>query len=660
MTPKEQKLQWVRQISGGGGGRTSGGSPNSEDGSAKVSVDLASYTSSAKADAAPASNHTLIAKPVKPKGFSPESVITLVDTLIYLGTRSFLEGTYKPESPTRTGESAIDDALSQAATVVGIWNDPSNLSLAQTYWGKAGPRLKTLLNQAAPQSLDQARLKSAREAVDNIGKQLGIRVAKEKAAKNAKPLPTESLQVLVDNLVYLSDKSFLLGGYKPKPLNTSGERSIDEALAQAASTITLWNDPKTIQNARAYWRDAETRLNALLTQAAKHGFDAAKIATARQSIENITKYLGIRLAQFKVADAEAEIETPDVSEALDIRKMKEMEKGLDPFRTNVQQIKRLAKEDSKLAKAAEAIELYYSVTEAKDKLAAFRKSEWKDRVKTIGELTLFMTGIAKDTVEAHARIAIKAAEKAGNKALAQQLTEKFKGLKTVTRLLALYEIYKSVSELITAIEKGDERAIAAAGFNVAAAVISGAEAVGVVSATGAAAATGVAFIIWVEVDVVLSVAQLHKWAKEMRALKAVRNAITDTKKIVPMGRKMAAAAKMVLEAQAAQDGAGVAEIESYEKQANKLAASVAQNLKVLASNHFNRDDKDSVGGYASLMRPLGDPARQALSHAFMGIIPADPFSVTQAFETIVRGIKSMVDAGNKLYGHADPAGVYSE
>jgi hypothetical protein len=61
-----------------------------------------------------------------------------------------------------------------------------------------------------------------------------------------------------------------------------------------------------------------------------------------------------------------------------------------------------------------------------------------------------------------------------------------------------------------------------------------------------------------------------------------------------------------------------------------------------------------------LMRPLGDPARQALSHAFMGIIPADPFSVTQAFETIVRGIKSMVDAGNKLYGHADPAGVYSE
>ena len=418
---------------------------------------------------------------------------------------------------------------------------------------------------------------------------------------------------------------------------------------QAADVVRLWNDPKTLPDAHYIWKKVKPRLLALLKEAEgpKLGINASEIKKGRDAVANITKYLSGRDARIKMDEAVKAFQAPDVSEALDLQKVKQFEPTLDYIRSANKQLGRAAK-DTKLGDVAKVIEIYYKVDSLKEKLQAFRDAGLLKQAQTAADMVAFLEGITVDALEAYTKAAKALAEKAGEKALAEQLGDKLKVLKKIKGALAIYSAIKSAVELVQAIESGDPHAIAAAARNFTIAVIDVAESFGVISAGGAATATGAIVVVWATAEAIMMAAELAHWFRDQRALDAVKSMLAQGKKVIPYGKEMAAATVLMIDAQNSQDEGSSAEFEFYENQANKMAVEVAKGTKALAS-HVQGHDLDSVGGYPKLVAALG-PAAGQLIDIDAGIIPSEPLFLTDAFEIILKGIKNMVTVGTAEYG----------
>jgi hypothetical protein len=238
------------------------------------------------------------------------------------------------------------------------------------------------------------------------------------------------------------------------------------------------------------------------------------------------------------------------------------------------------------------------------------------------------------------------AEKAGEKAAATALRTRLASLAKVARVLAVYELAKNTLDLVVAIKSGDWHQIGQAQFTFVSAAGGVAVQFGIATGATAAGVTGVAFLAWVEIEVVLMVGEQLRWLRAYEQLQKVRNLLADTKKIVPMGKKMAAAAQLMLEAGSGKgDDVEAAEVETHKREAMKLAGYVGKDLRLLADKYFSTGP-DSV----SFLLPANHPAGTLLSTFNMHISQDDPLSLSEAFKVLLGGIKAVVDEGDRLYG----------
>ena len=124
----------------------------------------------------------------------------------------------------------------------------------------------------------------------------------------------------------------------------------------------------------------------------------------------------------------------------------------------------------------------------------------------------------------------------------------------------------------------------------------------------------------------------------------------DTKQIVVVGKKMTAAKELMLQTDSgSKDAVESGKYAVHNQEAIRWAGIVSKAITILGDNHVFRKDLDSVGGYPELVDALGKPARDALMGS---TYPDDPMSVSERFETVLLGIKAMVNEGSRLYGSA--------
>jgi hypothetical protein len=473
------------------------------------------------------------------------------------------------------------------------------------------------------------------------------------------PLTATAVITLVDNLVYLADPYFLEHPHAPaQPKKVVGDPSVDSVLGQAADVVRLWSDPKTLPQAHQIWRNVQPRLSALLSEAEgpNLGIEPGVLKPARDAIAKISKYLGIREAYAKLKDTEAETETPDMTEASAARELTLLEPTLMKWREILGKGGQLTG-TSQLKTLARGIGFYFSAPDMPSRLTAFRNAGLVDKnTGTLTDVAVFLSRACVTAAQSVTEEAIHAAQKLGKEAAASAL-QKFLGTiphVAVHKAAAMFGLALGIYKLVVGIAKGDWDDIAVGAFETTEASLELAELLELLPEGSAHAILAGGVAVWGTVDAILTAAALHRWAKEYRALQAFKSMVKDAKKVVPLGKQMAAATQLMLQTnQASTDGEEAAQYDIYKQQALKYAVPVSQALKALAGN-AQGTSLDSVYGYPALVNALGGPARQMLDKARMGIDPNDPMTLTDAFKTIALGIKAMVTEGDKLYGEAGP------
>jgi hypothetical protein len=524
---------------------------------------------------------------------------------------------------------------------------------------KSDPKNKDV-KAAAEKNLDAllglAKVEAGMEALakENAARQ------KQQDAKAAKELldwtkksgsSQKALGVLMSGLQQLGDDAFLKSSNAFQKLDPSGEPFVDKLLQQVDDVFNLWKNTDKLPEALALWRKTAPLLEAVLKEGEKH-FDSPGFDLSRAAMSRIGKYLGIRLAFKEESDEAQNSKTPDISEALDLAQLKKMEPAMLEWQKLLnKQVSRLRIEAGKVDNLAKAIDIYFSVDDLSKKLEAFQKANLQVKIRTVADIIAYVGDQTREVAAIYTEAAKELAEKLGKKEAVEVLEKRLSALRKVAGVLAVYELGKSVGELVNAIEKGDWHQIASASFGVVSSGIGVAEAFGVVSSGTAAGATGIAFLVWAEADTIMGVAELVHWAKLNRALQAVKRMAADTKQIVVVGKKMTAATELMLQTDSASpDAVESAKYDIHNKHAIQLAGTVSKAITALGVNHvFRTNDLDSVGGYPELFLALGKPTRDALLGAYL----EDPMSVSERFHTILVGIKAMVNEGNRLYGSAD-------
>jgi hypothetical protein len=491
--------------------------------------------------------------------------------------------------------------------------------------------------------------------------------AKGKASKPA-GLSALAVMTLVDGLQYLNRPEFMRGSTNGTPAvpplpKATGTPTVDALLRIATEVVKLRNNPKTLPKAFDTWQALKPRILAVFTEAQGPalGLDASYIKDARREIEQMDGGLRVMDDMFngkqkterrekeaydKLDHAEKVIEIPDMAEATELRKAKQFESTFELLKAASKHVGLLAKKGSNFQKVTKVIEIYFSVEEMKEKLEAFREKGLLGKAATAADFAALLGEISHVALEGYTHAALHLAEKAGNKVLVSKLMQRIGVLKKVAAALAIYDAIKSTIELIEAIETGDPHAITAAAAKLAITGIDLAESTEAISGPVASGAVVVVVVIWAEVDTILGVLELHKWAMDYAAQQAFKRMVADAKKVVPFGKKMAAAAHLMTETDSTSP-----EYDVYQKQAIQYAQSVKKALAALAGNNLSRDP-NSVGGHPDLVAALGQPAQTMLGQVQSGVLPDEPFTLSDAFRTIVAGIKAMVTEGDKTYGAA--------
>ena len=446
-------------------------------------------------------------------------------------------------------------------------------------------------------------------------------------------------------LQQLGDDDYLKSSNAYQALKPSGEPFIDKLLGEVDDVFRLWKNNDKLPEALALWRSTERILQAVLTEGEKH-FDAPGFNLSRNAMSRIGIALGQRLARKEESDSAEGAKTTDIGEALDLAELKKMEPAMLEWQKLNKQAGRLSVPNGKLEKLTKALDIYFSVDDLSKKLDAFQKADLGVKIKTVSDITFYVADQTREVAKIYTEAAKDLAKKLGKKEAEEVLEKRLKSLTKVAGVLAIYDLGKSISELITAIDKGDWHEVASASFGVASSGIGVAEGFGVIGGGTAAAATGVAFLIWAEADTIIGVAELVHWAKLDRALRAVKSMAADAKRIVVVGKKMVAATQLMQQTDSGStDAVESGKYEFHHQESMQLAGVVSKNITDLGNNHVSRHDLDSVGGYPELVAALGNSTRNALQSPDL----VDPMSVSNRFETVLLGIKAMVIEGSKLY-----------
>lgn len=532
------------------------------------------------------------------------------------------------------------------------------------------PELKKTIAAMREADLAGARQEYAREEKAKTDQAKAAKELLDWEQKSGQSI--KALQVLMDGIIMLGDEQFLKAHNSSQELKPSGEPTIDKLLDQVNQVFKLWMDTDKLDQALALWQKTQPVILAILAEGEKH-FDSPGFANARAAAGRIGKYLGVRMAYKESDELARKMDTPDVGEALDLRELKKLEPVMLNWQQIVKNAGRFGVEGGKIKQMAKVLDIYFSVDDLREKLEAFKKAGLSDKIRTVADLTEYIGETSTEATKAYYEAAKVLAEKAGQKEAAEAIETKIAALSKVAKVLAVYEFAKSVKELIEAIDKQDWHAVAAASFGVVSSGIGVAETVGVIGGGTAAGAAGggflsaplqsakamggtggmltvYAFLIWTEVDTIMGVAELVAWAKLDRAFRATKKMVEDTRKIEPLGKKMAAAAQLLVETNSAStDAVEAGKYEIYRQQATDLAGRVDDAITALGVNNvFRSGDLDAVGGYPQLIVALGSPALNALR----GSASSDPLSVSDRFKTVLLGIKAMIKKGDELYGEA--------
>jgi len=496
-----------------------------------------------------------------------------------------------------------------------------------------------------------AKAEAQREAVAAVK-------AKQEEAKKAQQLAdwekqkgrsSKALEVLLNGLIQLGDPAFLKSRQAAQKIPPSSDASIDKLLAQVVQVLELWNDNDKLPQAEALWAKTKPVLAAVLAegenqQRQKHLDAGDGFQEARKAMSNIEFYLGEREAWVKQRQLENQMDTPDVSVALDLRQLKELEPTLALWQNVNKQAGRLA-EGAALKELSLALDVYFSVPDLSKKLAAFKKAGKWEKVKTVADLVAFFSDKINESAKIITEAGIKVAKRAGQEAAAKALEKRVSVMRKVAGVVALYELGKSVGELVVAIQKGDWHEIASASFGVASSGIGVAEAVGAMEGSTAAGATGAAVVVWATAEAILMAAEIAKWARELGVLETVVRLARDAKKIVPTGKKMAAAAELMMETQGSTDPKKAGEYAVHEQEALRLCPWVAKAIAALGSNYFSGGKND-----LRLLLKSNHPALNAFNTVMN--FPDNPWEVSDHFRIVLDGIKAVVDQGTKTYGDA--------
>ncbi len=196
-----------------------------------------------------------------------------------------------------------------------------------------------------------------------------------------------------------------------------------------------------------------------------------------------------------------------------------------------------------------------------------------------------------------------------------------------------------VKSLVEAIKKDDWHGIISSAASIAGGAIEVAEGAELISSSTAAMAGASVMTIWITADTILTAAEVAHWFREEEEKDAFLSLVSDARKIVPKGKKLAAALDKQEQTEDGKDSLDADDNERYGKYVEKYAQEVRSDLKKLLDRHFNSSAKTTVGGYPELIKPALPMIKRAVE--LMNVFDDIPRVVSEGFETICEAIKMM-------------------
>jgi hypothetical protein len=541
------------------------------------------------------------------------------------------------------------------------WLTKLNPNLAKQLrdaYGSLAQDAKTNPKNAAADSLAEQGLITAAKGAVTAGK-----IIKETAAEDAKwekksELSSDAIQTLVMMLQMWGDDKFLATRKAPESLVSTKNPFVDKLVSQTVDVLKARNDMDKMGKTIETWRQVRKSFQTVLRNAEqnftqkknqpKHK-DAdivlALIPDGLKALDAIEWYIGQNHADYQQREAEKTTAVPEMGEKVALRELKKLEPTMNVLAKAATQVGEIAKgaHGEKLEKAAQVAKIYLSIHEMSEALEKFREAGFAEKAKTVTDLTAFLVDTTNEAYKAYLEGAKELAEKLGKEEVAKALGKRIEVLKKVATVVAAYELGKNIGELAVAIKKGDWKKIGEAGYGVVSGGVSLAETAGVMSAEAGMTVNASAVAVWGVIESIRLAGEIIRWAKAATAMDAVKDLLKDANAIVPKGKAMAVAADLMLAADP-----NSTEYEVHEATMEKMLPEVKQRITALYDYHFQPTKNPKiVGSYPELIVAFGSKAANAgagLSY------PDDALSQSQRFLEIVKGVKAVVEKGDKLWG----------
>ena len=563
------------------------------------------------------------------------SIIVTVKAPVLTSISVYSDGTPsigKQQNFHATGE--LSDGTSLVMTTMVNWSssDPSVISIDQ----KTGV--------ATVKTAGSATITAEDKSHPVVGWQNVV----VKTASPPGKLTSAAVQMLIDNLKYLGQKTFQRAIGKPGPsrLRTAGEPSVDLLLSQAADVVRLWADPKTLPASLQIWTGIERPMLALLTEAQDPkglGFTPQAVKPAQDAVAAIADYLSVQEVDLRMDEETNDTPTPELSKDLDARALKQLEPALKAWRQATQMGGPLAGLPE-MRKLSEALDIYFSTADPEKQLQAFRQAHLLEEQETLADLYSFFfhNGVSAASAVTEGGIELaKAAVRAGHHeadAAAEALEQRLAVIHGVGGAFAFFDMVMGTVKLMSGIAEGNWHDIAEGGATLAMGGVGMGEAAGVVAADTTAMATAGIVVTWAVFDVALSAGEQAIWAKKERELKAFKNLVKEARSLVPIGKRMAAAVKLMHGTEADTEPVPSDNNIRYREIAEDSAAKIGKGLRNLLAHHIMRTDPDSVGGYPELVEPVVP----MLKAAYEKIDYKVPETLVDAFDVTVTAVQAML------------------
>lgn len=460
------------------------------------------------------------------------------------------------------------------------------------------------------------------------------------------------VDALTENLAYLARPEFRrrIGQSGPAKLNLSGNPAIAAPLEKAAMTVQLWADPKTIAQAAASWRAAEPGLRALLKEAATGPLkiEPAKLKPGYDAIDAIVDWLSDAEADANIKAAQSTMAQPRPAEALDKGEFAKLEPVIKAWEKVLGSGGPIVKGKNvddlrQVIDAWNSSRDYEARMKALEKVGALRGGRMG--VLDISELGAKIIhsalAAASDINEAGKVVATMQASK--GVAEAEEALHAMEGraklMKGVGSIATAVGLGISTYELVEGIAKGDWKKIASGSFGI------GMTGLSVAAGEGAGGLlAGIEVSVWATAKAVLMGAEMAHWFHKEQELDAFKRMAHDALALIPNGMELTAAWNLLVDSQDGNDESLTASNRArYEQIAKADGAKLGKGLRALLDNHFQKNDKNAIGGYPEIVSPV----LPILKPAYAAIDYDNPGTLVDAFEATMKAVKAILDAEAK-------------